>query len=1282
MTLRFFQCGVLVALCSLAACRSAPSQRPADQPAARADARRPAAAAPPETRTAAEVALDVRADDADGYASLLRALHLGNQRAAILSSPVNTPRVALLRCQVLAEDRRYGAFLEACAQVVALAPASPEAEVALAVMDQARGQHPDYAARLAGAAQTAVDGCVASGAPHCASLTAYALARAMAVAGGRGDAAGFAALAARSGLVTAWSVAGPVASAEVDAFRALAGVARQGLPTQPSSAAIPRALFHQVVRKAPDGLLMPARYAPNGLWSAQSAIHVARPTRALLTVRSSASVRVYLSGELVLTQDRWARNLPSETREGVVLPPGWHRLVLEAAADSGDVVEVRLVGENGLSPLDNVAPALPEGAAWSSHVTAMPAPATAADAWATRAQKDGWDVEALLAWALLLQSRGDQAQAHGVLEEAARRFPRSARVHTQAALAAEDHRGLSEATRRALVQKHLETALAHQKDNLVARYRLAVALQQRRPEDALLALRALAADRPDYPHVHRSIFEVLRGLDWKADARVALEDALRAGGVDGVAGPGAAFLRNEGDAWRASQLEELTLQREDSPWSAERADHLADALDLAGALREWSRIVATHPAHPRHAERVAMARRTADARTHRLALEAHRDVFPWDAQVWAEQCAVLRAQEEARPARRCVEDLLAEHPSNASALRLLAPLDGQPLDADVESPDVRELMLTVEKELAAGAPWVAGHSTVVALDLGHRVFHADGGSHFVQHRLIRVGTRESADALGEITLGNNEEKRILRVWQPDGTVVEPETGQGKAAVSLSGLQEGDYLELRTVSLGDDPPADGTAADAFYLDGAHPVLHAQYSVSVPADLASQLEVSAAAVVPVPHVVQEGPRRTQRWTLQRVPAVPPEAFAPPAMEYRAVVTAVLRGDAALDARRSARGMAGSTRPSAGLEAAAASIRAEQKTPSARLAAALTLVRTRIQPDSRPWAADDAWEERRGSSLSVLKTLLRLMNIPARVVLGKTLFAAHVDARIPGTHDVVILVVPTESGERHLIQLGTTLLEEPLPPFLEPTALEADADEVALLGKPHELPQPNDSAWEQNVSVDLTLDANGDALGTVRVVVAGVSAHALRQQVGEATAQQLQQWLAQQLVQQFPGAELDNVETSSVEARAGPFTITMAFRVRGLFRAAGAGGRVWDGFLERPMSRALVGGMAVDEYLRVGLRSLPLLTARPLRERLRARVRLPPGTTATALPRTFAASGTGWKLQQSAEVKDGALLLERIHRVEAVRVLPSEYAAWRAGVESAITQGRNRLELRPAR
>ena len=383
--------------------------------------------------------------------------------------------------------------------------------------------------------------------------------------------------------------------------------------------------------------------------------------------------------------------------------------------------------------------------------------------------------------------------------------------------------------------------------------------------------------------------------------------------------------------------------------------------------------------------------------------------------------------------------------------------------------------------------------------------------------------------------------------------------------------------------------------------------------------------------------------------------------------------------MDARLTCRRVAPTAHASPELAELAAALKGAARSPSHLLELVLDEVRSRVEPENTPVDAREVLSEGKGSHLSLVRALLRAAGVNATIVAARGVFGSQVDVVLPGQHDVLLLAVPTERGERLLTSVGPWLMDDALSPLLRRDgAVDADCDEMAQLGRPHPLPPMDERAWEHESTLDLTLAADGSGTGTWTARVVGAAAPTLKRDMGQATRAQVEQWISGVLVQAIPGADVTGLQLSDVSNLHGALELTVKFAVPSLARVTGKT-LLWDRMVERPVLKGMVGGLSPEEYVRVAQRKTPLLLSRPLRERVTVRVTGPNGAVFTQSPKPFKLDGEGFTVTQDVVTKGAQITLTRVTHVEVARIPADQYPQWRARVERLVQEGRNRIELK---
>ncbi len=146
--------------------------------------------------------------------------------------------------------------------------------------------------------------------------------------------------------------------------------------------------------------------------------------------------------------------------------------------------------------------------------------------------------------------------------------------------------------------------------------------------------------------------------------------------------------------------------------------------------------------------------------------------------------------------------------------------------------------------------------------------------HIVQKALEQNGIEDIA----EVTIPANAQVLALRTIKADGTVLEPETIEGKENISLPGVNVGDYVEVEYLLAegGRGPALPGFVASPFYFQIANmPNSWATYTVVAPKGMGMRVDAHGPKVAP-PEI--KGDFEIFRHEERQVPPYIPEPETP--------------------------------------------------------------------------------------------------------------------------------------------------------------------------------------------------------------------------------------------------------------------------------------------------------------------------------------------------------------------------------------------------------------------
>jgi hypothetical protein len=1131
-----------------------------------------------------------------------------------------------------------GAELTELLAVVRAVPDGAPALVALERMAELARVGPDAARAIeAGLAPLAGEGRLRGVAAFRARVARISAAESL------GDPEAVARLRREYGVVTEWTLVGPFSPLVALDFDAPLPTDGGRLPAEaPTIAGAPPAAARSI--PTPDGVLaLPGEAVDEGLHLLASDVRLSRGGRYLLVLWTLGSAKVQLDGAPAAERRGHLRDEPLTQLRELELSPGLHRLVARFAPGSqGGAIAV------GLSRADGA----PSDAAWSA-----PAPGPVPEAVSAELPHQPWTAPRL-AEALargggpvlgrLLAARAflrmDREGAKALLVDAAAMAPDAAPVRTALADALGDDPTLDAQAARSRGEAELRRALARDAGDAEARLALSFMLRQSdRAADAetlLAGLPAAVADRPA-ARVERAAVAKARGAPERADALAA--QAAAEGSCEARA------LSYESAMARDAVAAGDALARELLACPGGR-DRLIQHLERRGALAEALEAAApTARARPSALDaaltRAELLVASGDAAGARRELEAVAAFWPESARLWKRLGNVRELAGDRAGARAARERALAADGSELVLRRALALEDGREVLDELRE-DGGAAIKAYEQAGTAGDT-----STALVLDASAQEFYPGGAVTDRTHQVIHVLDQRGVDKYGEVRLPPGAELVTLRTLKRDGKVLEPDGGRAKGAISLAGLEPGDYVEVEYLRASRGA-IDGYAADPFFFqDEGERLVRSTYVVTAPAALG--LEVDARRMDPPP-LVRDGDRVTVRALRTEVPGLVGEPDAPPLAEILpSMQVGYGAGREALH-RRMANTVAGRARQTVELAAFARDVRqaaGKNASPEALARAAWSRVAARVLGGGGS-LGDDASEilsRGRGSRTLLLKAALDALGVEARIALVRPFEADAGPQRFPrhGLYRQTLLRI--RAGGRDL----WIDPDERAAPFgsLPPSALDAEALVLSAPGEALEVARTPAKAVipsARTTSVRLRVDAGGSATVEVTDRYSGHSAGVIRGALERFDAITRRRIFEQTVSASFRGGTLDGLEFKGEEDREGDLTLGYRASVPDFARRAN-GALV----VESPILPARLG----ETFVRLAERKLPLLISPqdPLVQRIELTV--PDGFVVVAAPDVALTSRWG-RYERAERVEGNTLVREEHVALFPARVAPSDY------------------------
>ncbi len=1077
------------------------------------------------------------------------------------------------------------------------------------------------------------------------------------ILGQRSDNAGQAATLAAMGVPTRFSVLGPFSAFQLLAFDDALGPEKDGSLAGPFVG--PYGAVTARTLTFPDGRLnLAAEPSEGDVYLLAVDLEVAKEGLHVLRSVTAAPHKVYLDGELVLHKRSFERSGSTVQAQGVQLTAGKHRVLVKLVKDdrSGSISVAAMRADGKPAELTFSPASGPAPAPWKATGAAVkPAPGVYADAAQLAAALESEAGLALAQWVAVRDGMGrDRDGAKRLMDALSSALTTPAVTGLRAELSQGD-RTVPAKVSKGRATRDVEATLEKDKGNVEAMLLgAALALEDSRlPEATELVKRARAAHSPPsylLPLLQARI-ELALGIDAQAE-QSALEALKLQPGLCEADGLRYDLARRRDAVALADQLVG-TLAR--CPGALARAaEHAKGRGQLKEAAERFGQLVERDSSNAGAA--TSLSQVLVALKRYPEAVEVLKKlltIWPRSAVIYkrlgdvqemmGDKAAALKTREQALlldggdlPLRRAVErartgkELLADY-----------AIDGKAAISAYEQ--------THADEEATGA-YVLDAAAIQAFPDGSMVDRI----HIIQKALDQSGISE----LAEVSLPQGAQVLSLRTVKPDGTVLEPESFEGKETISLPGVQVGDYVEYEYLQA--HPPRGlaqpGFTASAFYYQIARlPNSWSTYTVIAPKG--AGMGVDAHNLPPSEQVRVEKDREVFFHEERRVPPYIPEPDSPPSgNEYLPFVSVgagatgndglisaygdayLDRGQLTFEVEQFARGAVGDKK---GLDAVRALYAAVMEKLSGRDAGLSQSAASSLAQD-------------RGSRLWALKASLEALGIPTRLVAVRTFSVDPAAYRYPNEALLPYVCLRT-------VVDGQTVWMDPLvryAPFGELPEQAAGGRDAWLLpepGRPMEKVQtpPRAQVGGKTVTLKLKLSADGKLAGSGEEVYAGLEAAQLIEALEALSPDQRSQALQSALSRYFGGADLSNLRLDFKREVGGSLAVRYDFTASRYARVEGDGKLVL-GALTFP---AYLG----RRYVQVGSRRTPLFIDATEQSQTRVTLELPSGYKLNAPAAEVKAQSPYGRFIRKEKQQGNTVEVEESYQLDMARIPPKQYPAF---------------------
>jgi tetratricopeptide (TPR) repeat protein len=1201
-----------------------------------------------------------------------------------LAEAPDDPALHLRHAFLAASELKRKEALHDLLAIIEKAPASGEAEIALVFLNSGLTDHLAEANEIA----RAINGSQilagrALSAPR-AALASSIMSRIDSLAK---DETAMHVHIAQGGWLTNWRAIGPLGPRTEIALRKPTEHETNGIDE--SSAALIRG-FRPPVRTLPVHryVVSPVAGDQAGLYVMESYFEigdVARGQPLEIDVHLRDPGRVRLDGVKIHEIVDGQRRSAGDRRLTIDLQPGWHRVSVALLATNASRPTISILGYDG-SPVIVAESATPPPRPLVERPPEIGSSSislddkTSGDSLIERSVADpkhtlfGRLVASHLA---LTVFREDYDRARVLLQPALEAAPASA-----ALIATDAEIMFRTGLPQSIPQARFRDALAADEDNPEMLMALARSIADESPENALSLLERVEKASPKAAEPHELRFRIYQKKGWNAEAAESLERALELRTTESILAEAASFYRGLLRIDRALELEKKALEIAEPgrPSRQAAAALLRGDIDRAIAdLREAARSSLGRSAHEARIAELELGRGKIEQAIEAAGRALAED--PLHAGALRTLAVALEAKGDRKGALASIDRIRAIGATDIHLEKLAADLSGDGFARPKPGSFLAAVLAHDPKTLERSANdtdlrW-SRHKNVRLLDRVVDYVGADGHSVSVRHAITRLQTKEATDQAGEIHLPNEALPLALRTIKADGRIIDVDRHPGKDDLSFSALAPGDAVEKEWVSVEGAATPWGGYMRRFYFQGASPSLRAEYVVVVPQG--TKVWWKSYHGAPEAEVKSEDGRDVYVFRKKDIPAVDPEPSSVPHEEYLAFVVVTIGLDEKLALETNGLSVENLARSGPEVRRAAKAIAKGANGEEEQVRAIYEwLAREVGHGGARD--PDIVLATRRGDRTGLFVAMLRSLGIKADIALGRTGAAPRVTPSYPNPsrYGIELARVALAKANKTIwarMDLETPWIGKATPDLRSGDYILPELRDGAL--EPIPFADEEVERWMLTSLVDLTVDAEGTAKGSVSIALPGAYGAQLRDFLKRARKEDVSRALEGWAAAVLPGAKLERYHSKNTERPLEPLEVEVAVVVPH-FMVIEAGHLIAEQFFNVPIATRALGFPTLATYLRVPSRSTPLYL-NELGEQMSISIVLPQGTeTPVEAPKSFKKVERYGRFEQefTFDPKQRTAKMTAVQSLPALRLSAKEFEKFRDGAQEILQATRNRL------
>ena len=764
------------------------------------------------------------------------------------------------------------------------------------------------------------------------------------------------------------------------------------------------------------------------------------------------------------------------------------------------------------------------------------------------------------------------------------------------------------------------------------------------PAEKAKKLAALADKTPERPNAALELLDLYKQLGWSLEYdQLVAAVAKKFPDDPSVIRAHLRVLDEHGPLSAADALAVTLAENEpDEPVLAER--YLARR-EFARAIKEYETFLVAHPERKSVVARLddlKTALGSIDEATAKLAVDvAKGKASPM------EQLDFLLAKGDKHAFEttiaRAIQKTGARPPDVVRALELLQQtVDFAPFRLDARK------VIAEHDETHKGKPNLGAAERI--LDYGALWIRSDGTSSFLEHEIVRVHSREAISELSRVVPKTGKALH-LRVLKKDGRELEPVRVAGKPDLTFPDLDVGDVIETEVITAGAAPQSAYLAPRWFFAEPKIAYARSEYVVITPKGREVLIESRAGA--PKPLVSTLAAFDVRRFRVDDAPPAPDEPeHRASAEEFLPNVTfgwgvkledAIARAAIALKETTPV-----DPRIVKRVAAIVSGVPANKTAERARRIYAWVTrnIQRGTENDGRRVVVGGS-----GDPAAAFRVLMRAAGMPTYIAVAHDRLAPPpISALSAGDgYNHTLLMIPTDEGDVFMSFGGRYL------PFgYVPASARGEEAIVLRPGAPRAKVPVGGIVDGMRVEGLIDVAPNGDAQGLLTLSYEGIVGASIREEVEKLTEGELSAAIESGiLAAALPNVQLKKVEVLAREEIDRPLGFKVLVDIPSFARSVGGG----DLVVLAPFRRHL-SGLAPRP-----MRLTPLLLDEADRRLLAIDVRLPENAKLERGPikgtKTF-----GRNRAEASDALDGHVLhLRRVWDVDAARVEPAQYAAFRA-------------------